>query len=80
MIIESSLKLRLGARVKILQLVMENDKILKEESVYGHVLRPATFKEYQEESKDWNRADLHSQYYYYEVRLEKPLSDPGLEE
>jgi hypothetical protein len=70
MIVESSQKVRLGARVKVLQLIFLEEKLLKEEFAYGHVVRPATQDEYIAESKDLNRI-YTDKYYYYEVRLSK---------
>lgn len=67
MIIESSIKLRLGARVQVLQLVYSDHELIREQLVFGHVLRPASKEEYMEESHAIVRED---KYFYYEIRLE----------
>lgn len=68
MIIESSIQVRLGARVKVLQLVYADSKLIREEVVYGWVIRPARKEEYMQET---HAQVWEDKYFYYEIRLEE---------
>jgi hypothetical protein len=74
-IIESSIKLKLGCRVRVLRLVFSNN-IVSEEYVYGWVRREASLREYIE---DCGSPELEygtsEKYYYYEVRVQESQKD-----
>jgi hypothetical protein len=79
MIIESSIKVRLGARVEVAQFVYEGGTMIAEQKVYGHILRPATFEEYIQESNDYRAIGRKQKFYYYEVRIESgPKESTGV--